>query len=142
MWADTLQSVERQHLYVLLLWGGASALIGVLLLVILRLRRIRAPLLLGFALQYAIWGTITLLWSAASYRHVPLRDYEGAVSLARALWITIGLEAGAVLVGLTLVIAGWALGKRFGTVGAGVGVVVQAGALLILDLVFVRGIRL
>ena len=142
MWADTLQSFERQHLLRLIAWGGASALIGTLLLLLLSLRRIKAPLATQFAVQCAVWGAIDLMWGAFAYRDVPLRDYEGAASLARLLWMAIGLEAGGVLAGITLAIGGWMYVKRLGTVGAGIGVVVQAGALVILDLILVRGIRL
>jgi hypothetical protein len=39
-----------------------------------------------------------------------------------------------VLVGLTLVVTGWMLGRRVGLVGAGLAVVVQGTALMLLDL--------
>lgn len=142
MWADTLQSFERQHLLQLLEWGGASVLIGLLLLLVLSLRRIKAPLLSHFAIQSAIWGTAELVWGAFAYRDVPLRDYEGAASLARVLWIAIGFEAGAILVGITLAVGGWTYVKRLGFVGAGIGIIVQASALIVLDLILVRAIQL
>jgi hypothetical protein len=37
-------------------------------------------------------------------------------------------------VGVSLAITGWKLGRRLGLVGAGIGVVVQGAALLLLDL--------
>jgi hypothetical protein len=142
MWADTLQAFEAQHLLLLMRWGGASVLISVLLLLVLSLRRIKAPLLSHFAIQCALWGAAELAWGAFAYGDVPLRDYEGAIELARELWVAVGLEAGGILLGLTLAIGGWSHIKRLGVVGSGIGIVVQASALLVLDLIFVRAIRL
>jgi hypothetical protein len=62
------------------------------------------------------------------------RDIASATRLDRVLWLNIGLDAGYVLVGITLVMAAWRLGRRFGLVGAGIGVVVQGVALALLDL--------
>jgi hypothetical protein len=142
MWADTLQSLEQQHFLRLLVWGAASVLIGTLILVVFRLARIKAPLATHFATQCAIWGAAALGWAGYSYSRVPLRDYDAAASLARTLWLVIALEAGAVVVGVTFAFFGWAFGKRIGSVGTGVGVVVQAGALLFLDVILVRAIQL
>ncbi len=142
MWADTLQAFERQHLLKILIWAGASVLIGGLLFLVLSLRRIRAPLASQFAVQSSIWGIAELAWAAYAYRDIPLRDYEGAALLTRELWMAIGLEAGAILVGLTLAIGGWIYVKRLGLVGAGIGIIAQAFALITLDLIFVRAIQL
>ena len=142
MWADSLQLLEQQHLSRLIAWGTASVLIGALLLLVLHLRRTRAPLLSQFAVQCLLWGSATIIWGAFNYDQVPLRDYEGAASLARLLWMAIGIEAGAILVGITLAIGGWTFVRRLGVVGAGIAIVVQASALLILDLILVRAIQL
>jgi hypothetical protein len=142
MWADTLQTLEQQHFLRLLVWGAASLLVGALILLIFRLSRLKAPLATHFAAQCAIWGAAALMWGGYAYRQVPLRDYDAAATLARTLWIVIALEAGAIIVGLSFAIFGWAFGRRIGSVGTGIGVVVQAGALLFLDLVLVRGIQL
>jgi hypothetical protein len=142
MWADTLQSLEQQHFLRLLVWGAASVLIGTLILIAFRLARIKAPLATHFAAQCAIWGAATLVWAGYSYQRVPLRDYDAAASLARTLWLVIALEAGAIIIGVTFAFFGWAFGKRIGSVGTGVGVVVQASALLFLDVVLVRAIQL
>jgi hypothetical protein len=142
MWADTLQSLEQQYFLKLLIWGGASVLIGALILLIFRVARIRGPLATHFAAQCAIWGAAALLWAAYSYSRVPLRDYDSAASLARALWVIIALEAGAIVVGITFASFGWAQGRRIGAIGTGVGIVVQAGALLFLELGLVRAIQL
>jgi hypothetical protein len=142
MWADTLQTLEQQHFLRLLAWAGSSVLIGTLILLVFRLARIKAPLATHFAAQCAIWGAAALLWGGFNYRSVPLRDYEAAASLTRMLWLVIALEAGAIVLGVTFASFGWAFGKRIGSVGTGVGVVVQAGALLFLDLTLVRAIHL
>jgi hypothetical protein len=142
MWADTLQTLEQQHFLRLLLWGAASVLIGIGVLAGFRLARIKAPLATHLAAQCVIWGTAALLWGGYNYGHVPLRDYEAAASLARMLWLVIALEAGAIVLGVTFATFGWAFGRRIGSVGTGIGVVVQAGALLFLDLTLVRAIQL
>jgi hypothetical protein len=142
MWADTLQTLEQQHYLRLLIWGAASVLIGTLILLVFRLWRIRAPLATHFAAQCAIWGAAALLWGAYAYQRVPLRDYDAAGALARVLWLAIALEAGAIIVGITFATFGWTFGKRIGAVGTGIGVIVQASALLYLDLILVRVIHL
>jgi hypothetical protein len=142
MWADTLQTLEQQHFLRLLVWGAASVLIGTSILVIFRIARIKAPLATHLAAQCAIWGVAALLWAGYNYGNVPLRDYEAAASLARQLWLVIALEAGAIVLGITFATFGWVFGKRIGSVGTGIGVVLQAGALLFLDLTLVRAIHL
>src|ERR1700712_5361036 len=102
MWADTLQAFEKQHLLQLIAWAGGSTFVGCLLLLVLSLRKIRAPLLYHFGIQSTLWGIAELAWGAVAFRDVPLRDYEGASILARELWVAIGLEAGAILIGVTL----------------------------------------
>jgi hypothetical protein len=142
MWADTLQTLEQQHFLRLMVWGGASALIGLLLLLVLRLARTRAPLASHFAAQCALWGAGALIWGAIARQDVPLRDYDAAAALTRWIWLAIALEAGSVVIGITFAWFGWAFGKRIGAIGTGVGIVVQASALLVLDLILVRAIHL
>jgi hypothetical protein len=142
MWSDTLQSLERMHLLRLLMWGGMSVLTSTVLLALLTVRRIRAPLVFHFALQSLVWGAVVLAWGSAHYMNVPLREFAGASMLARRLWFGIGLDAGCVAIGATLAVCGWIWGKRLGAVGAGFGIVVQASALLLLDLLLVRAIVL
>jgi uncharacterized protein DUF6992 len=142
MWADTLQVFEKQHLLQLMIWAGTSVLIGALLLLVLSVRRVQAPLLTHFAIQSTLWGIAELAWGTYAYRDVPLRDYEGAALLARELWIAVGLEAGAVLIGVTLAIGSWIYVKRLALVGAGTGIIAQASALAALDLIMVRAIQL
>jgi hypothetical protein len=142
MWADTLQTLEQQHYLMLMAWGAASVLIGVLLLLVLRLAKTRAPLASHFAAQCTAWGAASLLWGWYASQNVPLRDFDAAASLARGLWIAIALEAGAIVVGLTFAWFGWSFGKRIGGIGTGIGIVAQASALLFLDLILVRAIHL
>ena len=134
MWADTLLTLERGHLLRLAVWGGCSALVGVSVLVLLHLRAHRAPLLRHFAIQTAAWGLVDLglvLWSR---RSLAMRDFAGAQHLINTLWFNTGLDAGYMAVGVTLALTAWRWGARAGGIGAGVGVLVQGTALLLLDL--------
>lgn len=169
MWADTLLAAERAHLMWLALWGGMSMLTGAALLALLRLQRgssqshSRAPLLVHFAAQGLAWGALELAFAALALRRLALRDLAGATQLARQLWLKAGIEAGAVAVGVTLVIVGWRFAARstggvsgapgrssttppsaqvpeLGAVGAGIGIVVQAAVLLAMDLYFLSRI--
>ena len=142
MWADTLQALERAHLLALGSWGVVSVLIGILLLVPLLVRRAQAPLLRHFALQCALWGAIEIAWALARFRRVPLRDYASAHGLAGHLWLVVGGAAAGIVMGATLAWGGWAFGRRLAHVGAGIGIALQSAALLALELIFVRGIRL
>lgn len=135
MWADTLLAAERAHLTRLMMWGGASVLVGSALLAILRLRGHRSSLLDHFGIQTAAWGAIELVLAMTSFRGLELRDLAGATRLDRFLWFNIGLDVGYALVGLTLLVAGWRFFRRSSLVGAGVGVIVQGAALVLLDLV-------
>jgi hypothetical protein len=134
MWADTLLAAERAHILRLLLWGGGSALVGTALLAWLHTGRRRSALLEQFGIQTAAWGAAELVLGAIARASVATRDLAGATRLDRLLWFELGLDAGYILVGLTLVTSGWALGRRLGIVGAGLAVVVQGIALALLHL--------
>jgi hypothetical protein len=134
MWADTLEAAERAHLLRLVVWGGASLLVGTTLVVLLRVGRLRSSLLDRFGIQNAAWGTAEVLIAGLGLRSLSIRDLASATRLDRFVWLSIGLEAGAVLVGITLVLAGWRVARRPGLVGAGLGVIVQGVALAMLDL--------
>jgi hypothetical protein len=134
MWADTLLSAERVLLLRLLTWGALSVLAGTGILAWLRLRSRSSALLEHFAVQMAGWGGVELAFVALSWRALAPRDLAGATRLDRLLWLNAGLDVGYVLVGVSLAITGWKLGRRLGLVGAGIGVVVQGAALLLLDL--------
>lgn len=135
MWADTLLAAERAHLVRLSIWGMSSILAGTALLAWLRAGGRRSALLEHFAIQTAAWGAVDLALAAIARGSLAPRDVAAATRLDRFLWLNIGLDVGYVLVGLTLLIVGWRLGRRYGPVGAGLGVVVQGSALLVLDLV-------
>jgi hypothetical protein len=134
MWADTLLAAERAHILRLLLWGGGSALVGTALLAWLHAGRRRSALLEQFGIQTAAWGAAELVLGAIARASVAAHDLAGATRLDRLLWFELGLDAGYILVGLTLVTSGWALGRRLGIVGAGLAVVVQGIALALLHL--------
>jgi hypothetical protein len=135
MWADTLLAAERAHLVRLLIWGMSSILAGTALLAWLRVGARRSALLEHFAIQTAAWGAVDLALAAVARGTLAPRDVAAATRLDRFLWLNIGLDVGYVLVGLALLTVGWRLGRRLGLVGAGLGVVVQGSALLVLDLV-------
>jgi hypothetical protein len=80
------------------------------------------------------WGAVEIAFVALSWRALALRDLSSATRLDRLLWLNAGLDVGYVLVGVSLVVTGWRLGRRLAVVGAGIGVVVQGAALLLLDL--------
>lgn len=134
MWADTLLALERAHLLRLVLWGGTSLLVGSALLALLRVRRVRSSLLDHFGIQTALWGAIDLTLALLGLNRLELRDLAGATRLDRFLWLNVGLDAGYVMVGLTLLVIGWRAPRRPGLVGAGLAVIVQGSALALLDL--------
>jgi hypothetical protein len=136
MWSDTLMLAERAHLGRVFLWGASSVVAGTLVLALLILRRSNSPLLLHFAIQTVAWGTIDLIIALVARRGLAARDLSGATRLDRFIWFNNGLDVGYIAVGLTMAILGWYLGRRLGLVGAGVGIVVQGLALLVLDLRF------
>jgi hypothetical protein len=136
MFADDLLALERAHLLRLLVWGGACVLLGTLVLAALAARRADSPLLKHFALQTAAWGAVDLALAGWGLRGLHLRDYDGAMELARTLWLALGIDVGFIAAGVTIAVMGWLLGRRLAPVGAGVGVVVQGAALLVLDGVF------
>lgn len=135
MWADTLVVAERAFALSLLMWGMVSILAGSALLAWLAIGRRQSALLRHFAIQTAAWGALAAMVAVVLIRSATNRDIAGATRLDRMLWLNIGLDAGYVLVGATLIAVGWKLGKRLGLVGAGMGVIVQGFAFAILDLI-------
>lgn len=133
-WADTLLDVERLHILKLLMWGALSVGVGTALIALIRVRRIDSPLLRHFAIQSAAWGSIDLAIGIWARQELHLRDLASAVALDRFVWLNVGLDAGYVAVGATLALIGWNTGRRLGLVGAGLGVIVQGCALVLLDL--------
>lgn len=134
MWADTLLALERAHLFRLVIWGGASLLVGSALFTLLRFRGHHSPLLYHFGLQTSLWGAIAIALALLGLQRLGLRDLAGATRLDRFLWLNVGLDTGYVMVGLTLLVFGWRAPQRPGLVGAGLAVITQGSALAILDL--------
>jgi hypothetical protein len=136
VWADALLSAERQYLLRMLAWNGLSIVLGTLLLTILVARRIRSALLTNFAAQAIAWGIVVGIISVIAFRALHLRDVGGAARLERFVWLRVGLDVGVAAVGGTLVLTGRMPPRRLAVIGAGLGVVVQGLALLVLDLQF------
>ena len=136
MWADTLLAAERAHLMRIAIWGGASVLCGLALLGIARGSGSSSPLLKHFGIQTFAWGVVNVLIAIVFTRQVHMRDLAGATSLDRFLWLNIGLDAGYVMVGISLILCGLKLGRKLGLAGAGLGIVTQGFALCMLDLIF------
>jgi hypothetical protein len=134
MWSDTLLLAERAHLMRLILWGGASVLAGGALLATLAASRAHAPFLRHFAIQMLAWGAAEVALAAFATRGLAERDLSGATRLANLLWLNTGLDLGYIGVGATLAVTGWVLGRRHGAVGAGIGIMVQGAALLVLHI--------
>lgn len=139
-WADSLLQVERLHILKLLAWASLSVLTGSALLAALRIRRITSPLLSHFAIQAIAWGALDLALALWAERGLSLRDLAGAVALDRFVWFNVGLDLGIIGVGTTLALFGRRSVAGFGLLGAGLGVVVQGLALVVLDLQLAAGI--
>jgi len=140
MWADSLLASERAHLVRLSLWAMASIVAGTAVFLLPRVVRGSSALLRHFALQTVAWGTVVLVVVWAAWSSVGLRDLGRARHLERLLWLNCGLDVGCIAVGATLAVACWTLGRRWGGVGAGIGIITQGAALLWLDLVFANAL--
>ncbi len=132
--ADTIRDLELAHLTRLSFWAVASIAAGALLLLLSWRKRSELALAFHFSTQTMLWGCIELVVARRGLSILSLRDHAAAVSLDRLLWLEVGLDAGYILVGFTLVTAGLLMGRRLGPIGAGIGVAVQGVALAVLDL--------
>jgi hypothetical protein len=141
VWSDTLFALERVHLLRLAAWGAACILVGTALLVFVTVRRLAAPLLFHFAVQCAAWGAAELALAGLALSALSERDFARAAQLAHRVWMESGLDIGYAAVGITLALCGWVMGRRLGAVGAGIAIVVQGLALLVLHLAFAGQIR-
>ena len=137
MWSDTLLALERAHLLRLVAWSALSIIVGTALFAVLAIRRTESPLLKHFAIQTIAWGLVNLAIAGAGIWRLGERDLASATRLDRILWLSVGLDLGLVLVGGAIAITGWVLARRLGTVGAGIGVLLQGAGLLVLDIRFV-----
>jgi hypothetical protein len=136
VWADVILNAERQHLLQVLAWSGLSIILGTVVVLLLTARRIRSPLLTHFAMQTIVWGVVIGVISSVAWRGLHLRDVGGAARLERLLWMRIGLDIGCIAVGAAIGLTGRTTSRRMQLIGAGVGVIVQGAALLLLDLQF------
>jgi len=136
VWADTLLQAERQHLLQLLIWAALSILGGSAIGMLLTFRRIRSPLLAHFALQTALWGVAIGAVAAANWRALHLRNYDEAAYLIHVLWMLVAGSAALIIVGIVLASCAWFFARRMAGVGAGIAIVIQAAALLVLTLQF------
>lgn len=129
----SLLVLEQEHLDRLTVLAVASIAIGLAMFAWHRSRRGGRPFVQHFGIQSAAWGAVDLaiVWWAA--RGLAERDLEGALALDRVLWLNIGLDLGYAMVGATLVLCGWRLGRKLGLVGAGAAIIVQGIALAALD---------
>lgn len=133
MFADSLLQLEHDFLLRLAIWAHVSALSGALLLLWIARRSERSPLLFHFAVQIAAWGVFGVALAGLQWHGLALRDLAGATRLDHLLWLAVGLDLGGIAVGATLAATGWYGCRRLGPVGAGLGIVVQALAFLMLD---------
>lgn len=133
MWADTLFDIERGHLLRLGVWALVSVVLGLVLYLVVR-KQTEAAFVRHFAIQSVVWGAITGALAAWSFSSLALRDYASATQFRTFAWFNAGLDVGYMGIGVTLAATAWIIGKRLGPLGAGVGIVVQGLALLVLDL--------
>lgn len=140
MFADTLFRAEQQHLLRLFVWCALSILAGTALATTLAVRRIRSPLLTHFAAQTAAWGSVAGAIAIVRWTTLPTRDLSGAARLERLVWLNIGLDVGFVGIGTALAVTAWLLVRRAGLLGAGIAVVIQGLALLVVELQFAAAI--
>src|SRR5688572_22480321 len=118
MYSDTLLALERAHLLQIITWGGTSILVGAALLAFLAFQRSRSVLLRSFAFQCAAWGIAEVVLAGIRLRGLSHRDGTAAATLDRLLWLNTGLDVGYVIVGATLALTGWVIGRRQGPMGA------------------------
>jgi hypothetical protein len=133
MWSDTLLLAERAALIRMAVWGAGCVVAGSMILALLVVRRLKSPLLDGFAIQTIVWGAIALARVVEGMGALEPRDLAAATRLNHWVWFLTGLDVGLLAVGATLAVAGWRWGHRLGAVGAGLAIVVQGAGLLTLD---------
>ncbi len=131
---EGLLILERDHLIRLRMWAVASLVVGLAALVLVpRLQASTRSFWQHFGIQSAAWGVVDLLIVSAAWTGLVARDLVGAIALDRFLWLNIGLDVGYAMVGITLVVFGVRLPRRPGLIGAGLAVILQGLALVVLD---------
>jgi hypothetical protein len=134
VFADTLLRAEQQYLLRLFVWCALSILAGTALATTLTIKRIRSPLLTQFALQMAIWGGAIGAIAIVRWTALGIRDLSGAARLERLVWFNVGLDVGFVAAGAVLGGAAWLFGRRAGPLGAGIAIMIQGLALVVINL--------
>jgi hypothetical protein len=117
-------------------WAGLSIVAATAVAVMLAARRARSPLLVHFAVQMAVWGGLIGISGALRFSMATLHDVAGATRLERLVWMNIGLDAGYVAAGAVLSLTAWLLARKMAAVGAGIAIIVQGLALLLINLQF------
>jgi len=136
MWSDTLLAAERTHLIRLVIWAATSAVLGTGIIATITVRRTVAPILFWFGAQSLAWGLVELMITAFGFQGLGMRDVSGATRLDRLTWFIAGLDVGIVVTGVAVVAVAWMLERRLAAVGAGLGIIVQGLALLVMNLTF------
>jgi Family of unknown function (DUF6992) len=133
MIAETLFRAEQLHLFRLLVWGGGSILAGTSVLVVITWRRSGTALLRQFARQLIVWGAVELACVFVAWHGLTIPDVAAATRLDRHLWFNLGLDTAGIGAGLVVIGIGGSRARRLGLIGAGLGVVLQCTALLLLN---------
>jgi len=136
MWSDTLLAAERSHLIRIVIWAVTSAVVGTAFVTIVSVRRANAPIVVWFAIQTLVWGSVELIIAAARWSALGMRDVSAATRLDRLTWLAIGVDVGIIAAGVTAASMAWRLTRNLRAFGGGLGVVVQGLGLLVLDLTF------
>jgi hypothetical protein len=136
MWSDTLLAAERSHLIRIAIWAFTSAAAGTAFVTVIAVRRVNAPIVLWFAIQTLVWGSLELIVTAARWSVLSMRDVSGATRLDRLTWFAIGVDVGIIGAGMTAALLAWRFTRNLRAFGGGLGVVVQGLGLLVLDLTF------
>lgn len=118
-----------------LIWALLCILTATALLAILAVRRWRSALLSGFAILTIAFGVFEATVAAVALAGLVPRDLNAATRLDQHLWLETGLDVGLIAIGVTLALTTYGLtrGRRLGSVGAGLGIIVQGAVLLALD---------
>jgi len=138
MSSETVLAIERAHVLGLALWGSAGVLFGGGMVAYLMARRLRAGLLRHFAAQMTAWGAAELIVAVLRWRGLAPRDYAATTRLLALVRVALLAEAGCIVIGATLALGGWRVSRRSGALGAGLGIIVQGAALLLLDSVLLH----
>jgi hypothetical protein len=140
MFADTFFAAERLHLVSLLAWGAISVIAGTALLFLTSSRRVRPDLLRSFALQCALWGGAEIALASLRFAALVMRDLSGAARVERLGWMQAGLYIGMAACGVAISVTGWRTARSLRTAGAGLGILLQGTALLVMELFFIAQI--